>query len=303
MIIKIAYFLRASKIIIDSAYPEISADNGIAFSQNINADGVCRGDAASAKASVCEMSVTVDEGRILLDVGMLVEAHASTLEKVKYVKDVYSTTHRVSCDYKSVEMPRYESFVNGNFTLSDSMTLDEAGISAECSVVDISGCVYPDTYSLNGGRCLVGGRVRFDLLLDRGGEYSSQSVELPLRYECAAPDHASDMGADALFEGEIISARARVDGERIGIDAEISMNGCAWEIEQTSLLDSVGFGDEIVRGVSEYTVCYPAKGESIWRVAKRYGAPIGAVVSTNKLPTDEGYDSARTLEKVKYVMI
>ena len=273
------------------------------FTQNISADGVCRGDSASAKAVVCEMSVTVDDGRILLDVGMLIEAHASTCEQVKYVKDVYSTTHRVVCDYKTLEMPRYECFTNGNFTLSDSMTLDEAGISAECGVLDISGGVFPEGYSFDGGRCFVGGRVRFDLLLDRGGEYSSQSIEFPFRYECAAPDQATNVATDALFEGEIISARARIDGERIGIDAEISMSGCTWETEQTRLLDSVSFGDEIMRGVGEYTVCYPAKGESLWSVAKRYGAPISSVISTNKLPADEKYDCEHSLEKVKYIMI
>ena len=280
-----------------------SVNRKIPFSQNIHADGVCRGDSASAKASACEMSVTVDDGRILLDVGMLVEAYASTSEQVKYVKDVYSTTHKVTCDYKTLEMPRYECFTNGNFTLSDSMTLNEAGIAADCNVLDIAGGVFPEVYSFDDGRCIVGGKARFDLLLDRGGEYSSQSIEFPFRYECASPDHESQTVADALFEGEIVSARARVDGERIGIDAEISMSGCAWERAQTRLLDSVSFGDEITHGVGEYTVCYPARGESLWSVAKRYGAPISTVVAANKIASDEKYDSERTLEKVKYIML
>lgn len=275
----------------------------IPFSQSIASKGVCRGDEASARATVCEMSINVDEGRILIDIGMLIETHASTADNIKYVKDVYSTEHRVACDYKMLEIPRFETAINGNFTLSDSMTLDEAGISPECSIVDVAGTVCPEAYSFEEGRCIVNGRAKYDLILMKENEYSSQSIEFPFRYACPAPNKLSEALTDALFEGEVVSARARVDGERIGIDSEISMSGGAWETAQTKLLDSVSFGDEIVRRVGEYTVCYPSRGESLWSVAKRYGAPIDSVIAGNKLSSENDYDDPATLDKVKYLMI
>ena len=193
--------------------------------------------------------------------------------------------------------------VNGNFTLSDSMSLDEAGISPECCVIDVAGIVCPESYSFDGGRCIVNGRARYDVLLERHGEYSSQNIEFPFRYETVAPGHMADAVADALFEGEIVSARARVDGERIGIDSEISMNGCAFATAQTKLLDSVSFGDEICRRVGEYTVCYPSKSDSLWSVAKRYARPIDAIISVNKIASDGDHDSRDSLDKVKYLML
>ena len=275
----------------------------IPFSQSVATEGVSHGDVASVRASVCEMGVTVDEGRIGLDLGMLIECHAATLDAVKYVKDVYSTTHRVDGEYKILDFPRREITDNRNFTLSDSMSLEEAGIASSANIIDITGSVYPESYSFEGDRCIVSGRVRYDLLLENDGEYSSAVIELPFRYETKAPDSFAGVSADALFSGEVVSARARVDGERIGIDSEISMSGCSFEMAQTKILDRVSFGEEIGRSVGEYTVCYPEKSESLWSVAKRYGVPIDALISGNKLPSDVELDGDSSLAGVKYLMI
>ena len=140
-------------------------------------------------------------------------------------------------------------------------------------------------------------------MLENDGEYSSAVIELPFRYETKAPDSFAGVSADALFSGEVVSARARVDGERIGIDSEISMSGCSFEMAQTKILDRVSFGEEIGRSVGEYTVCYPEKSESLWSVAKRYGVPIDALISGNKLPSDVELDGDSSLAGVKYVMI
>ena len=275
----------------------------IPFSQSVSTEGVSHGDEASAKATVCEMGISLEEGRISVDVGMLIECHATKLDAVKYVKDLYSTTHRVSSEYKTLDFPSREKSSNGNFTLSDSMTLEEAGIVPSASIIDVAGSVYPESYSFGGDRCIINGRVRYDILLENEGEYSSAIVELPFKYETDAPDNFAAVPSDALFSGEVISTRARVDGERIGIDSEISMNGCSFEHAKTRVLDEVTFGESIGRAVGEYTVCYPEKHESLWSVAKRYGAPINSIISANKLSNDTELDGEDSLLGVKYLMI
>ena len=275
----------------------------IPFSQLVASAGVSHGDDASARASVCEMSITVEDGRIAIDIGMLIECHAATLDKVKYVKDVYSTERRVDSEYRILDFPRREIAENGNFTLSESMTLEEAGIANGASVIDITGSVYPESYSFDSDRCTVSGRARYDILLENGGEYSSAVIEFPFKYETRSPDQLAGVPADALFSGEAVSTRARIDGERIGIDSEISMSGCIFEIAKTKILDKVCFGDEIGRRVGEYTVCYPDKSESLWSVAKRYGAPIDTVVAANKLAREAALDSEDSLADIKYLMI
>lgn len=275
----------------------------IPFSQSIASEGVSHGDTASARGSVCEMSVSVEDGRIALDIGMLIECNAVTTDAVKFVKDVYSTTNRVDADYKMLNFPRCELAENKNFTLSESMTLEEAGISPSANVVDTFGSVYPEAYSFDGERCIVSGRARYDLLLENDGEYSSAVIELPFRYETKTPDCFAAVTSDALFFGEVINTRARVDGERIGIDSEISMSGCSFEVAQTKILDKVSFGDAIGRKVGEYTICYPEKGESLWSVAKRYGAPIDSLISSNGLSHCGDTDTPESLAEIKYLII
>ena len=81
------------------------------------------------------------------------------------------------------------------------------------------------------------------------------------------------------------------------------MNGCSFESTQTRVLDEVSFGESIDRKAGEYTVCYPERCESLWSVAKRYGAPIKAIASVNKLSSDAELDSEASLSGVKYLMI
>lgn len=286
----------------DGSVP-ISTTRKIPFSQSVASEGVVAGNSACAKATVCEMSVNVDEGRITLDVGMIIEVCASKTEEIQYVKDVYSTSHRVACDYETLDIPRHESSFNGNFTLSDSMTLEDAGISPQSKVIDVTGYVYPDEYSFDGGRCTVGGRVRYDILLERDGEYSNANIELPFKYETNISNSLQDAQKDAAVEGEIISSRARIDGERIGIDSEISIHGNDWEMAETEILDRVNFGEAINRGAGEYTVCYPSMSDSLWSIAKRYGAPLSLVAKTNRIQTDARADSRDSLANVKYLVI
>ena len=261
-----------------------------------NAD---QGASASARGSISELSITVEENRIGIDVGVLLEVESCNGEEVGYVKDVYSVSRLAANSYKDVStLAAGESF-GGNFTLSDSVSLDEAGIAHGAKIIDVCGVAKTEDGIGDGERCSVSGRVRFSLLCEKDGEFSVCEVELPFNYKTAISGEYSKISSCA----EVISARARVDGERVGIDAEIGVSGVACLLENRKMLSEVAFGDAVNYGRGEFVVCYPSGDDSVWSVAKRYGAELSKLCKANGVSDDLPADSPETLDGVKYLVI
>lgn len=271
----------------------------IPLSGTVYVNGVSSGDTASARGTVTDMNITVDEGRIGIELGVVIEAEVCGDESVPYVKDVYSTERKTENTYKTVSVPTLATAFGGNFTLSGSLSLDEAGIPVGASIIDVCGTAYPDEYIFDGDRCAVGGKARFSLLLNKDGEYSTADIELPFNYRTSASGEFDR----AICAAEVISVRARADGDRIGIDAEIGISGRASMEKNEKMLSRVCFGEELVRSRGEFVVCYPSNEDSLWCVAKRYGAPLEKMADINGVSRDIAYDSAETLAGKNYLVI
>lgn len=69
------------------------------------------------------------------------------------------------------------------------------------------------------------------------------------------------------------------------------------------MLFEIGFGDAIERGRGETVVCYPSGEDTLWSVAKRYGALLESIRRANGIKSDAESDSRATLEGVKYLVI
>ncbi len=274
------------------------------ISQSIPSEGIDMNSSAYARGTVCEIRINVDEDRAEIDIGILIEASVSDNNDVRYIKDAYSTSNKTDCTYKTLELPSGTNAVNANFTLSDSMTLEEAGITPEHSVVDATGIVIPESESFDNGKYKLQGKVRLSLLLNRDGEYSCTDIELPMKYAADMGTHgAEDEDMHSVMHGEVISTRTRVDGERIGVDCEIAVCGNTWSVKDMTVLDSVSFGDELEQSRGEYVICYPSHQDSLWSVAKRYGTTVSALSDMNKLTPSRSPDNENTLDGVKYLII
>ena len=274
----------------------------IPFSQIITLDGADASCSASATASVCEMSISVEENKIDIDVGIMMEVCARKTESIAYVKDVYSTSRQCQCEYKAMTLPSAVGSHTGNFTLSDSVTLEEAGIVQGSEIIDSTGTAVCESVVFEDGKSVMSGKAKFNLLMRRDGEYSCSDVELPFRYVCTSGIGSVDE-CKASYEPSVISSRARIDGERIGIDAEIGVSGGAWSMGQIRMLDGISFGEEFERASGDYVICYPAPDDTLWSVAKRYGATVNQLMRNNKLPTDKSADSESSLDGVKYLIV
>ncbi len=263
------------------------------------ADSSCE---ANARGSVVEMSINVDDDRIGIDVGVILEMSVCKNETVIYVKDLYSTANKTECTYREIPTLKGGRAFNSNFTQSDSMTLEEAGLTPEHKIVDVTGCAYPEKAELDGEKWIFGGITKFSILAEKDGEYSTAELELPYKYTVDCKNYEKE-NAYASAVAEVISTRARLDGERMGIDAEVMMCGVISQMGNTKILDSVSFGEECEQARGEYIICYPSKTDSLWSIAKRYGKTVRELIGINKLTQTDMPDSRETLEGVHFLVV
>ena len=281
----------------------------IPFSRTVEIEGVTPACTATACGYCTDISVEMEEGHLHVEMGILAEARAQKNETVSYIKDLYSTRRDGTCHYATYPTERALRTVNGNFTLSDSLPLTEAGVDPTARVADATAVAIPEglTADVTKGRCVLTGTCRCHLLLMRDGEYTSADMALPFRYEfddqglLQVPDSTPAPSFDGCVT--VVNCRARMDGERVGVDAELAVSLRTHRPAPLNLLSEADFGEEVTRRRGEYVICFPAPTDTLWSVAKRYHAPMAALVAANNLPTGTNSDSRESLEGVGYLIV
>ena len=252
------------------------------------ADGICSG-----------VRVRVEEGRILCEATVRLRAHAQRNVELRYVRDLYSTTSECRTKSETLALPQALGCFNGNFSLNGSLPFAEAGIKQASAVADLS--VMPTVTALEAenGKYYLCGRCRCQAILLDGTDTVLSEFELPFRYE--TDGGAAVHGYDATVEA--ISCRAKVDGERIGVDAELAVSLCVRGEQEIQLLTEAALGDAVERAGAVYTICYPSREDTLWSVAKRYRRSVSEISESNSLGGAQAADSPESLAGVGYLVV
>ena len=141
--------------------------------------------------------------------------------------------------------------------------------------------------------------------LTGGGKVSAADAEFPFRYLCENDRVPEGLDGDVTGDAvaELVSCRARFDGERLAADGEVAV---AYRISGERVVkmpESVRFGERRSAPAGDVRVYYPAPGETLWDAAKRYAVPISALAEKNDLPAALRADDPGSLGKNKYLLI
>lgn len=272
----------------------------IPFASTVAVDGVEVNCDACARGDCTDLNVTVEEGRILCEASLILRVRAQRNERIAYTRDLYSTERACEASYETVSLPQAIKCLNGNFSLNTAMPLEEAGLRAGMTVADVSAVASLTTPEAERGKYYLNGKCRVHLILMEGGELTVQELELPFRYEA---DGGKELPVFSELAADVLSCRARIDGERIGVDAEIAVSGALRGAEEIRMLSEARFGGEWKPKGAVRTVCYPMREDTLWSVARRYHCPVSALVEGNSLPSAPAVDVPESLAGVKYLLV
>lgn len=253
------------------------------------ADGVCS-----------DIAVTVEDGRIMCEIAVRLEAHAQRNERIEFARDAYSTVAKGENKYADWRFPVALKCISGNFSLNTMLSMEEAGVRPGQTVVDLS--LVPSALELvcEGGKYVLTGRCRCHALLYSEEGLAAQEFEIPFRYET---EGSAEVVADYDVNMTPITCRARADGERLAVDAELAVNIATRCVNTCQILTSAVFDEEIARSGASYTVCYPSREDTLWTVAKRYHRLVSEIAEMNPLTGSPAADARDSLTGISYLLV
>lgn len=281
----------------------------IPFSETVELDGVSSGAAASVfgacvdiSAITSDLDVDADEKKELV-IRLNLWATALVSSTLEYVKDMYSTVYEQEVKYEKMTLPCRVVCKNGNMTFSGREALPEMGIENDgISIIDVSGSAKAETLEREEDGYVIKGKCRFTLVYVGGGvdEPSYCECEMPFRFEFEG-DGDGATRYEALVS--VIDPKTRVDGDNAVFDCELAVSMCALCEREIAVASFVGGGRTERAKRRGFTVCYPENGESLWSVAKRYGAPLEDAAKENGMEGFGDSDEVFLIEGIKYMII
>lgn len=281
----------------------VSIFRKIPFDAQIQTDSATVNGQAVVYGSCTELNLSMEEGRIVCELELLLQARTYRSETVFYTADWYAVGARSECTATEYALPRLLCGVGANFTQSESRLLEELGLGAESAVVDVSGTALIDGVEAVGGKYVLSGKCRYTLILCTDGELSSKEIELPFRYTAQGQNASVD--APVHYEGQVVvlSAKARTDAQRLAVDAELGVWLCVYGENKMSAVSSVCVKEKVCRQPGELILCYPEGGETLWTVAKRYHVALDELSKTNRLGGEHRADDVGSLKEVRVLVI
>ncbi len=286
----------------ESNVPPSSMIRRIPFQETVPTEGAEVNCHSTARGVCSAVNVTVEDGRILCDVTVRLETFAQRNEPLSYTRDAYSTTRQTVLRTERRTLLQARTCSCTNFSLNTTLPLTEIGLREGQTIVDLTLAPSVSELTSHGIKDILSGRCRAHAILcDGEGELSAQEFEIPFRYEI---EGSALPIADHLASVTPITCRARSDGERIGIDAELCVLLFTRNAVEVERICECNFGEPLAPlANAAYTVAYPCSGESLWSLAKRYHRSIPELIATNALPSAPAADSPESLAAVPFVLL
>ena len=273
------------------------------FSQTVDMDGVEVNCGVCVTGACRDLRVTVGDGKISCDLTVCLSVRATRNETVSFLRDAYSTEAECATVTRDITVPVTLRAVLGNFSLNHTATLEESGIRPGSRAVDADCFVTLTGAEADRGKYILTGKCRFRLVLSGDDDWSVQELELPVRYETDGDDALSLPVTAAELDAEVIACRARIDGEKLALDAEITLGGILRGEETVPVLTEATVGAAWQAPGAVYTVCYPSKDDTLWSVAKRYHTPVSLLSAKNTLAPAPAADTPASLAGVRFLMV
>lgn len=289
-----------------SCIPQIM-QRKIPVSISVELDGAMPGDDCRAWGHCPDISVTVEDGRFICSGEIVAEAEVQRNEKIPFTRDMYATDRECECTYTDYQIPVSLRCTNGNFTQSGTVQLSDMGVQSGARLVDISGIAVADKVECERGRYIITGKCRYTCLLYDGGEPTAKEFELPLRYELDGDGMCSDTeNIETDVDITPVGCRARVDGERLGVDTEMAVAIRICSGRKVRMLSRVAFGEPFASAAKSkgvFRICYPGADDTLWSIAKKYKVKVCDVSAANSLAPSDKESGLPSLDGVKYLIV
>lgn len=251
---------------------------------------------ARATATVEDIRVAENGGKVSLAVRVKPMVEATCTEPVAYVKDLFVPGCRTECHRGEESFFLPTVCTNKNFSISGSFPFGEIGMPEGAAVIDAAAEAEVKEKTTDGKSIWLTGEIHGHVLFGCEGEFGTADVTVPFRVQ-----------TEGCFEELQVSASVPVIGVRaergnLRVDAELQLSLCGLCFGTVAPVADATCTPNEDRPDADLLLYYPTPGESLWEVARRYAVPPRDVAAQNGLDA-EGMGEADSLSGVPFLMI
>ena len=258
--------------------------------------------------AVCP-SVTATQGEdgISLEVSLLLSAEIAAHAPISYIKDIYSKSADCECSRKKLMLRTPAACFNGNATVSGSSDLTSLGLDSGMRLCDISARILPDmekTLSPS-GRLTLAGKMKVSAVADNGAELIPVEYDADYKYVAELPEAVGLASPEISVVASVGETKGRIDSDSIVADCEFCAAVLVEEKNEIEVLSEVNLTQSAFTPIpaSHICVCYPANGETLWDIAKKYRTEAETIAEKNSIDLTGSPDSPDSLSKSKFLII
>ncbi len=242
----------------------------IPFDAEIDIDDLeVSGNAVLCKVGGCvnELSVSVEEGKAKIDVGVVIDVCTAQNKEFSYTRDLYSTKQECSTEYKKLSLPKLLINKNANMTQAERLSCEKIGFPADAKIIDLWATASVDSAELENGRYVFRGKMKYKVVYSFDGKIGVSDFEEPFKYE-------SEIGSEAIHSfiagATVTNIRGRSDRENLLIESEMALSLSAFCEQSIDAVSVASFGENVKSAKNQFVVCFKGTDESAFDLAKRY---------------------------------
>ncbi len=287
----------------------VSAENGegepaapytvvrrLPFACEVPQDEVSSGCEVRAMATVSDVRAVAQEGKITVAVRAVPQVEATCLQLACYTKDLFMPNMQAECRYKEERVWQPRGACNRHFSVLGSFTPAELGMPSLATVIDACAEAEVREQSTEGKSNSLAGEMHCHILYQHGREYGVAEATVPFRTESTGNFEALSVISTVPI------CHVRREGDRVRIEAEpvIAMRASAFTT--VAPVCEARFFDKGSPREADLELCYPASGDTLWSVAKRYAVSPERIAAQNGI-SDEDFEDAGLFSSVRYLVI
>ena len=219
-------------------------------------------------------------------------------EKLELLADVYGVTKQVTTTERETNFRTLLAHTTGKQKLSGRVRLDaQQGI---IRILRLDGQILCDTKEVREQGVGVTGNVELTVLYQNGGVapgWASETLNIPFDYTCEAAGILGD--ADYRVNCRLENLEANMlDSEEAEVSATAVFELLAFENVTVPVITEITkteMDPAVLDALPGMVIYVVKKGDSLWKIGKRYYIPISLIKEINNLSGDEIYPGQKLL--------
>ena len=199
--------------------------------------------------------------------------------------DMYSTEYESDCEEENLSYETALCAKSFNFSADGNAEREDTDFDR---IVMTTATAVIEKTEKQGNKLVFTGTANVSAVLTNGeGIYLSRNFQLPVKGETEAPRSAFACAIDA--RACVLSAAARLDGDRIQTNLEILVSYTATEQHTEPRVRQISvYKDRPARNekAPSLTLCYPSFGETLWDIAKKYSTTVSELMAANGISAE-----------------